>query len=81
VEAVAVESTATVGGGGAPGVTLASAAVALPERYAAALRTGEPAVLTRVEHGRCLVDLRALPPEADQAIAVAVLGVGSGRAR
>ncbi|MCU1662828.1 MAG: L-seryl-tRNA selenium transferase, partial [Pseudonocardia sp.] len=48
VEAVAVESTATVGGGGAPGVTLASAAVALPERYAAALRTGEPAVLTRV---------------------------------
>jgi hypothetical protein len=38
-------------------------------------------VLTRVEHGRCLVDLRALPPEADQAIAVAVLGVGSGRAR
>jgi L-seryl-tRNA(Ser) seleniumtransferase len=81
VEAVAVESTATVGGGGAPGVTLASAAVALPERYAAALRTGEPAVLTRVEHGRCLVDLRALPPEADQSIAAAVLRVGRGRAR
>jgi L-seryl-tRNA(Ser) seleniumtransferase len=81
VEADAVESTATVGGGGAPGVTLASAAVALPERYAAALRTGEPAVLARVEHGRCLVDLRALPPEADETIAAAVLRVGSGRAR
>jgi L-seryl-tRNA(Ser) seleniumtransferase len=81
VEATAVESTATVGGGGAPGVTLPSAAVALPDRYAAALRTGEPAVLGRVEHGHCLLDLRALPPEADHTIAAAVLQVGPGRAR
>jgi L-seryl-tRNA(Ser) seleniumtransferase len=81
VEATAVESAATVGGGGAPGVTLASAAVALPERYAAALRAGEPAVLGRVEHGRCLLDLRALPVEADQELASAVLALGPGRAR
>ncbi|WP_433558248.1 L-seryl-tRNA(Sec) selenium transferase [Pseudonocardia xinjiangensis] len=81
VEATAVGSAATVGGGGAPGVTLASAAVALPERYAAALRAGEPAVLGRVEHGRCLLDLRALPVEADHELAAAVLAVGAGRAR
>jgi L-seryl-tRNA(Ser) seleniumtransferase len=55
--------------------------VALPERYAAALRAGEPAVLGRVEHGRCLLDLRALPVEADRQLAAAVLAVGAGRAR
>jgi L-seryl-tRNA(Ser) seleniumtransferase len=81
IDAVAVESAATVGGGGAPGVTLASAAVALPEGYAAALRAGEPAVLGRVEHGRCLLDLRALPPDADPALTAAVLAVRAGRAR
>ena len=59
----------TVGGGGAPGVTLPSAAVALPERFAAALRAGVPAVLGRVEHGRCLLDLRALPAEDDATLA------------
>lgn len=69
----AVPSAATVGGGGAPGVTLPSAAVALPDRYAPALRTGRPAVLGRVENGRCLLDLRALPEEADDALCEAVL--------
>jgi L-seryl-tRNA(Ser) seleniumtransferase len=34
VDAMAVTSHATVGGGGAPGVTLDSAAISLPERYA-----------------------------------------------
>ena len=34
---------AAVGGGGAPGVELPSAAVSLPEAYAAALRAGDPA--------------------------------------
>ena len=81
VDAVAVDSAATVGGGGAPGVTLPSAAIALPERYADALRAGEPAVLGRVEHGRCLLDLRALPPDADAALTAAVLAVGAGRER
>ena len=72
IEATAVPSTATVGGGGAPGVTLPSAAVALPERFAAALRAGTPAVLGRVERGHCLLDLRALPPADDEALAAAV---------
>ena len=73
IPAEAVEAEATVGGGGAPGVTLPSAAVALPESFAAALRAGEPAVLGRLDRGRCLLDLRALPPDADDALAAAVL--------
>ena len=73
IPAEAVDAEATVGGGGAPGVTLPSAAVALPESFAAALRAGEPAVLGRLERGRCLLDLRALPPDADDALAAAVL--------
>ena len=75
IEAAAVESVAAVGGGGAPAVTLHSAAIALPEHYAAALRTGTPAVLGRIERGRCLLDLRALPAEADDALLGAVLAV------
>ncbi|GEL22496.1 L-seryl-tRNA(Sec) selenium transferase [Pseudonocardia sulfidoxydans NBRC 16205] len=74
-EAADVASVATVGGGGAPGVTLESAAVSLPDRFAAALRAGDPAVVGRLEHGRCLLDLRALPPSADTALAAAVLAV------
>jgi L-seryl-tRNA(Ser) seleniumtransferase len=72
VDATAVRSEATVGGGGAPGVPLPSASVALPERFAAALRCGEPAVLGRLEGGRCLLDLRALPADADDALYAAV---------
>lgn len=77
VDAVAVESESTVGGGGAPGLTLPSAAVSLPESYAQALRRGRPAVLGRTERGRCLLDLRALPPESDEALRRAVLACRS----
>jgi L-seryl-tRNA(Ser) seleniumtransferase len=73
ISAEAVPSAATVGGGGAPGVVLPSAAVALPERFAAALRAHRPAVLGRVEHGRCLLDLRALAPAADEQLTAAVV--------
>ncbi|MGW9477903.1 L-seryl-tRNA(Sec) selenium transferase [Saccharomonospora azurea] len=72
VDAVAVASTAAVGGGGAPGVALPSAAVSLPESYAERLRAGEPAVVGRVEQGRCLLDLRALAPESDGRVLEAV---------
>jgi L-seryl-tRNA(Ser) seleniumtransferase len=74
-----VDSDSTVGGGGAPGVVLPSAALALPERFAAALRAGEPAVLGRVEHGRCLLDLRAVAPESDAELAAAVRATHEGR--
>lgn len=72
VDAQAVESEAMVGGGGAPGVTLPSAALSLPESYAAALRAGEPPVVGRVERGRCLLDLRTIDVEADDRLLEAV---------
>ncbi|NYD50403.1 L-seryl-tRNA(Ser) seleniumtransferase [Actinomadura luteofluorescens] len=73
VDAIAVGSDAAVGGGGAPGVVLPSAAVSVPEPYAARLRRGTPAVMGRVEDGRCLLDLRSVPPDQDGALAGAVL--------
>ncbi|MYR44507.1 L-seryl-tRNA(Sec) selenium transferase [Streptomyces sp. SID5910] len=72
VDARAVASEATVGGGGAPGVTLPSAALSLPEAYATALRTGRIPVVGRLEGGRCLLDLRAVPAEDDELLAEAV---------
>ena len=73
VDAVAVESTAAVGGGGAPGVELASAAVALPAVLAPRLRAGAPPVVARVERDRCLLDLRSVPGAADAVLRDAVL--------
>jgi L-seryl-tRNA(Ser) seleniumtransferase len=75
--AEAVDSVAAVGGGGAPGVELPSAAVSLPAAYAAQLRTGTPAVVGRVEHGRCLLDLRTIDPADDLRVAEAVLRCSS----
>ncbi|MGW7404100.1 L-seryl-tRNA(Sec) selenium transferase [Streptomyces sp. NPDC054833] len=72
IDVRAVESDATVGGGGAPGVTMPSAALSLPERFAAALRTGRVPVVGRLESGRCLLDLRAVPAEDDERLAEAV---------
>ncbi|MEU4678672.1 L-seryl-tRNA(Sec) selenium transferase [Micromonospora sp. NPDC023737] len=74
-KAEVVPAVAVVGGGGAPGVELESWALSLPERYAAPLRTGEPPVLGRVVRGRLLLDLRCVPPEADEALRAAVLAV------
>lgn len=74
-DASALESEAAVGGGGAPGVRLPSAAVSLPARYAELLRRGAPAVVGRVERGRCLLDLRALAAGDDDAVLAAVLAV------
>lgn len=73
VAAAAVDSVAAVGGGGAPGVELPSAAVSVPERYAEPLRTGSPAVVGRLDRGRCLLDLRTVPEEADAELVEAVL--------
>lgn len=76
-EAVAVDCVAAVGGGGAPGVELPSAAVSLPESYAAALRAGSPPVVGRLESGRCLLDLRTVAPEDDELLAAAVRACSS----
>jgi L-seryl-tRNA(Ser) seleniumtransferase len=72
-DAHAVDCIAAVGGGGAPGVELPSAGVSLPESYAAPLRTGTPAVVGRLEAGRCVLDLRTVAPEEDELVLSAVL--------
>ncbi|MGN6781411.1 MAG: L-seryl-tRNA(Sec) selenium transferase [Marmoricola sp.] len=73
VEVEAVASLGAVGGGGAPGVTLASAALALDPALAAPLRR-DPAlpVVGHVERGRLLLDLLAVDPADDLALADAV---------
>jgi len=76
-EAVVVDCVAAVGGGGAPGVQLPSAAVSLPEPYAVALRTADPPVVGRLEAGRCLLDLRTVAPEDDELLVAAVRACSS----
>lgn len=75
-----VEHEGRVGGGGAPEVPLPGWAVALPGRWAGPLRLGTPAVLGRVHEGRCLLDLRCLPPELDEVMLEAVLAVRTAAA-
>ncbi len=86
VDAAPVASQAAVGGGGAPGVPLPSAAVSVPEWLAPALRTGpgvragrHPAVIGRLTEGRLLLDLYAIDPADDEALAAAVLAAAGDR--
>jgi L-seryl-tRNA(Ser) seleniumtransferase len=67
-----VPVAAVVGGGGAPGVELASWALSLPEGYARPLRLGDPPVVGRVENGRLLLDVRCVPETADGDLAQAL---------
>ena len=71
-DARVVSTTGAVGGGGAPGVPLPSAAISLPASFAAPLRAGDPAVLGRLHQGRLLLDVLALDP-ADDATLVDLL--------
>ena len=61
-----------IGGGGAPGVLLPGWAVALPQELAVPLRTGDPAVVGRVESAELLLDLRCVPVDSDAVLADAV---------
>jgi L-seryl-tRNA(Ser) seleniumtransferase len=71
---LALEST--VGGGSLPGDTLPSFGLALdepsPDRLAARLRAGDPAVVARVADGAVLVDLRTIDPEDDLPLGAAL---------
>jgi len=82
VDCRAVPTDAAVGGGGGPGVTLPSAALSLPARLAAELRSGptvrrgrQPAVVGRLEGGRLLLDLRSVAPADDDRLTDAILAV------
>ncbi|HEX3588641.1 MAG TPA: L-seryl-tRNA(Sec) selenium transferase [Pseudonocardiaceae bacterium] len=75
VRADVARCESAVGGGGAPGVTLASAAVAIAPDRAVPLRTGSPAVVGRVEDDRCLLDLRTVDPADDERLVEALVAV------
>jgi len=78
IDARAQTTQAAVGGGGAPGVTLPSAAISLPPELAAVLRGDAIAVVGRVASGRLLLDLRAVPAQDDELISAAVIAAASG---
>ncbi len=85
LDARVVQCQAAVGGGGAPGVLLPSAAVSLPESLAVPLRSGAPvtrgefpAVVGRLEGGRLLLDLRSVSPADDDLLAAAILAAARG---
>ena len=84
IDARIEDSAAAVGGGGAPGLELASAAVSLPADLAVPLRSGQPvrrgsmpAVVGRLEEGRLLLDLRAVDPADDDLLRAAVIAAAS----
>lgn len=74
----AVTSTGAVGGGGAPGVELPSAAVSLPAGLARPLRLGEPPVVGYVARDRLLLDLLTVPADEDAILAGAVRRAAGG---
>jgi L-seryl-tRNA(Ser) seleniumtransferase len=85
LDARVAAARAAVGGGGAPGVELDSAAVSLPDSLAVPLRwddavaRGErPAVAGRLEGGRLLLDLRSVSPDDDARLVAAVLLAACG---
>ena len=78
VQAEVTRTVAVVGGGGAPGLELPSWAIALPERFAAPLRLGEPPVVGRVERGRLLLDLRCVPADLDPTLDSAIRRAAAG---
>jgi len=85
LDARVVECQAAVGGGGAPGVLLPSAAVSLPESLAVPLRCGPqvsrgefPAVVGRRDGGRLLLDLRSVSPDDDDRLTAAILAAAQG---
>jgi L-seryl-tRNA(Ser) seleniumtransferase len=65
-----VRTVATIGGGSLPGETIPSWGVAVDpralgttaDRLASALRTGDPAMIGRVEDGRVVLDMRTIDP-------------------
>ena len=87
VDARVVACQAAVGGGGAPGVLLPSAAISLPETLAVPLRCGPqvargefPAVVGRCQDGRLLLDLRSVSPEDDRALVGAIRAASAATA-
>lgn len=69
IRAEIMDGRSTVGGGSLPGETLPTRLLALPvadpDGAAAALRTGNPPVVARIEEGRLVLDPRTVLPEEE----------------
>lgn len=87
IPATSVPSEATIGGGSLPGQTLPSRAVALAvgdeagndlDGLARRLRVGPIGVFGRIERDRLLIDLRTVPPEADEELVALVAAARAG---
>ncbi len=69
-----VDGDSVIGGGAAPSATLPTRLLALShwefsvDQLAAQLRSFDPPIVARVEHGRVLIDLRTVFPEQDEQI-------------
>lgn len=71
-----VEASSYIGGGCLPEVAIPSLAVAIadshPTKRAAWLRANRPAIISRIEAGKVLLDLRTIAPEEDAAVIAAL---------
>ncbi len=82
VECDIVDVVGSVGAGAFPTATIPSIALVLhgdAERWTAALRGGEPAVVGRVHDGRALLDLRTVPEADVSTLVTAVLRAAGAR--
>jgi L-seryl-tRNA(Ser) seleniumtransferase len=76
-----IEGESVLGGGSAPGATLATMLIAITssalsaEELATRLRANDPPIVARIDEGRVLLDLRTVFPEQDTAIAGALAKV------
>jgi len=77
------EGNSVIGGGAAPGATLPTFVLAITcehlsaDEVAARLRASEPPVISRVEEGRVVLDLRTVFPEQEPALADALVKAAS----
>lgn len=72
VSAEVIDGESTVGGGSLPGETLPTRLLALqvadPDGVVAALRTGDPPVLARIEEDRLVLDPRTVMPDEEHVL-------------
>jgi L-seryl-tRNA(Ser) seleniumtransferase len=77
LDGISIATNATFGGGALPGIVVPSRGIALasrrPDALAAALRTGSPAVVGRIEGGRLILDLRTVEADREPDLEAAVV--------
>ncbi len=83
LQAEVIDGQSVIGGGAAPGSNLPTRVVALTceglsaDELAAQLRRGDPPIVTRVEDGRVLLDLRTVFLQQEPAIVAALKAIAS----